>query len=107
MLRAARSTHQAMLGAVLRAPQAFFESTPTGRVLNRFSKDVDTIDSLIPDQLDIWMRTFWYTVNVLLICSVLTPMFILVLVPLTTVYWWVQVNRKSRVLVCVSLVPCL
>ncbi|XP_029933187.1 canalicular multispecific organic anion transporter 2 isoform X3 [Myripristis murdjan] len=58
MLRAAKYMHRNMLQRVLRAPQAFFESTPTGRVLNRFSKDVDTIDSHIPDNIDIWMRTF-------------------------------------------------
>ncbi|XP_037318942.2 ATP-binding cassette sub-family C member 3 isoform X4 [Pungitius pungitius] len=58
MLRAAKFMHCNMLQGVLRAPQAFFESTPTGRVLNRFSKDVDAIDSYIPDNIDIWMRTF-------------------------------------------------
>lgn len=94
-LKAARHTHLHMLQAILRAPQAFFQATPSGRVLNRFSKDVDTIDSLIPDNIDIWMRTFWYTVNVLLVCSVLTPMFLIVIVPLMLFYWWVQVNRNK------------
>ncbi|XP_061089118.1 ATP-binding cassette sub-family C member 3 isoform X4 [Conger conger] len=58
MLKAARSIHCSMLHAILRAPQAFFQATPTGRILNRFSKDVDTIDSHIPENIDIWMRTF-------------------------------------------------
>ncbi|XP_047673398.1 multidrug resistance-associated protein 1 isoform X3 [Tachysurus fulvidraco] len=58
MLKAAHFTHLHMLGAVLRAPPAFFESNPSGRVLNRFGKDVDTIDCLIPENVDIWMRTF-------------------------------------------------
>lgn len=95
MLRAARLTHRNMLCGVMRAPQAFFESTPTGRLLNRFSKDVDAIDSHIPDNIDIWMRTFWYTLNVLLICCALTPMFLIVIAPLTLFYWWVQVNRST------------
>lgn len=95
MLRAAKLTHNNLLQGVLRAPQAFFESNPTGRLLNRFSKDVDAIDSHIPDNIDIWMRTFWYTLNVLLICSALTPMFLIVIAPLMVFYWWVQVNRKQ------------
>ncbi|KAI4801094.1 hypothetical protein KUCAC02_000020 [Chaenocephalus aceratus] len=90
MLRAAKLIHCDLLQGVLRAPQGFFESTPTGRLLNRFSKDVDTIDNHIPDNIDIWMRTFWYTLTVLLICSALTPMFLLVIAPLTVFYWWVQ-----------------
>uniref|UniRef100_A0A668V3J0 ABC-type glutathione-S-conjugate transporter n=1 Tax=Oreochromis aureus TaxID=47969 RepID=A0A668V3J0_OREAU len=60
MLQAAKLTHRNLLQGVLRAPQGFFESTPTGRLLNRFSKDVDAIDSQIPDNIDIWMRTFWW-----------------------------------------------
>lgn len=95
MLRAAKLIHCDLLQGVLRAPQGFFESTPTGRLLNRFSKDVDTIDNHIPDNIDIWMRTFWYTLTVLLICSALTPIFLLVIAPLTVFYWWVQVNRTS------------
>ncbi|XP_077594389.1 ATP-binding cassette sub-family C member 3 isoform X1 [Stigmatopora nigra] len=90
MVWAAKLLHSNMLQGVLRAPQAFFESTPIGRLLNRFSKDVDSIDSQIPHQIDIWMRTFWYTLNVLLICSALTPFFLIVIVPLMVFYWWVQ-----------------
>lgn len=85
--------HEGMLCRVMRAPQTFFEGTPAGRLLNRFGKDVDTIDTHIPDNIDIWMRTFWYTLNVLLVCSVLTPMFLVVVTPLMLFYWWVQVNK--------------
>uniref|UniRef100_A0A8C3AF62 ATP-binding cassette, sub-family C (CFTR/MRP), member 3 n=1 Tax=Cyclopterus lumpus TaxID=8103 RepID=A0A8C3AF62_CYCLU len=103
-------THHNMLQGVLRAPQTFFESTPTGRILNRFSKDVDTIDSQIPDNIDIWMRTFWYTLNVLLICSALTPMFLIVIAPLMLFYWWVQrfyvaTSRQLKRLESVSRSP--
>ncbi|XP_037399860.1 canalicular multispecific organic anion transporter 2 isoform X3 [Pygocentrus nattereri] len=110
MLKAAHTTHLNVLHAVLRAPQAFFEATPSGRVLNRFSKDVDTIDTLIPENIDIWMRTFWYTVNVLLVCSALTPMFLIVIVPLMMFYWWVQrfyvaTSRQLKRLESVSRSP--
>ncbi|XP_047234005.1 ATP-binding cassette sub-family C member 3 isoform X2 [Girardinichthys multiradiatus] len=110
MLRAAKLTHRNMLQGVLRAPQAFFESTPTGRLLNRFSKDVDAIDSHIPDNIDIWMRTFWYTLNVLLICSALTPMFLIVIAPLMVFYWCVQrfyvaTSRQLKRLESVSRSP--
>uniref|UniRef100_A0A8D2ZP87 ATP-binding cassette, sub-family C (CFTR/MRP), member 3 n=1 Tax=Scophthalmus maximus TaxID=52904 RepID=A0A8D2ZP87_SCOMX len=90
--------------------RSFFESTPTGRLLNRFSKDIDTIDSHIPENIDIWMRTFWYTLNVLLICSVLTPMFLIVVAPLMVFYWWVQrfyvaTSRQLKRLESVSRSP--
>ncbi|TSK14589.1 Canalicular multispecific organic anion transporter 2 [Bagarius yarrelli] len=109
-VQAAHFTHLHMLSAVLRAPSLFFESNPSGRVLNRFGKDVDTIDCLIPENIDIWMRTFWYTVTVLVICSALTPMFFIVIVPLMMFYWWVQrfyvaTSRQLKRLESVSRSP--
>uniref|UniRef100_A0A7S4QNI1 ATP-dependent transporter ycf16 n=1 Tax=Alexandrium monilatum TaxID=311494 RepID=A0A7S4QNI1_9DINO len=43
-LRAARSTHRRMLQRVLRCPTAFFDRTPSGRVMNRFGEDQMTVD---------------------------------------------------------------
>ena len=39
--------HDEMLSSVLRSPMAFFDSTPAGRILNRFSKDMDESESTI------------------------------------------------------------
>jgi hypothetical protein len=47
-LRAATSLHDDAAAAVLRAPLAFFHTNPTGRVLNRFSKDQGAIDEQLP-----------------------------------------------------------
>ncbi|CAE6434018.1 unnamed protein product [Rhizoctonia solani] len=44
-LRASRILYERMLHAVMRSPSRFFDKTPSGRILNRFSKDIDTIDS--------------------------------------------------------------
>ncbi|XP_051774742.1 ATP-binding cassette sub-family C member 3 isoform X3 [Erpetoichthys calabaricus] len=110
MLQAAGMIHQQMLHSILRSPLGFFEATPSGRILNRFSKDVDTIDTHIPDNIDIWMRTFWYTVTVFLVCSALTPVFLIVIVPLMMFYWWVQrfyvaTSRQLKRLESVSRSP--
>eukprot|EP00929_Paragymnodinium_shiwhaense_P073107 TRINITY_DN37162_c0_g1_i1.p1 TRINITY_DN37162_c0_g1~~TRINITY_DN37162_c0_g1_i1.p1 ORF type:complete len:1471 (-),score=333.19 TRINITY_DN37162_c0_g1_i1:289-4701(-) len=42
--RAARRLHRGMFEAVLRAPMSFFQDTPQGRIINRFSKDMSEID---------------------------------------------------------------
>lgn len=40
--------HIEMLRGILRAPLLFFDITPTGRILARFSKDVDVMDTSLP-----------------------------------------------------------
>ena len=37
-LKASRTLHDGMLQSILRSPVSFFETTPLGRILNRFSK---------------------------------------------------------------------
>lgn len=49
--RAARLLHELLLEHVLKAPLQFFEVTPVGRILARFSKDMDILDTSLPSQI--------------------------------------------------------
>jgi ABC-type multidrug transport system fused ATPase/permease subunit len=40
--------HQEMLEHILMSTMAFFDTTPIGRIINRFSKDIDEIDLMVP-----------------------------------------------------------
>ncbi len=44
----AKKLHSNMLDHVIRSPMSFFDSNPSGRIVNRFSKDISFIDELIP-----------------------------------------------------------
>ena len=47
-LSAAALLHELQLHRVMRAPSRFFDTTPTGRVVQRFSKDIDIMDEVLP-----------------------------------------------------------
>lgn len=47
-IRCARGTHKYLLSAVLRWPMEIFDTTPTGRILSRFSNDIRVVDLTLP-----------------------------------------------------------
>lgn len=49
VLNASRGCHGAIVANLLRAPLSFFDTTPLGRVLNRLTKDVEAVDSVLPE----------------------------------------------------------
>lgn len=48
-----------LLSNVLRWPMELFDTTPVGRILNRFSKDVDTVDNVLPHVIRSWLMMFF------------------------------------------------
>jgi ATP-binding cassette subfamily C (CFTR/MRP) protein 5 len=97
-LRAATILHNGVFWKVTRAPMSFFDSTPTGRILNRFSKDQDQIDDLLPDSLLQALQYLLIVLSSLVLVSVLLPWFTLVLVPFFVLFWFfgMYYQRSAR-----------
>lgn len=51
MIQGAKKLHEMLLRNIMRVPQAFFDTSPLGRILNRFSKDLDAVDVMLPEIL--------------------------------------------------------
>jgi ATP-binding cassette subfamily C (CFTR/MRP) protein 1 len=85
-LKGAGSLHNRMLDSILRSTMQFFESTPSGRILNRFSKDVDATEKGIPDSFRRLLITCFQVLSSLVVISSVTPLFILPLVPIAVLY---------------------
>jgi ATP-binding cassette, subfamily C (CFTR/MRP), member 1 len=69
---------------------SFFDTTPLGRVLNRFSKDVDVVDTVLPMSMRFWLMMFFNTVGVIVTISYSTPIFLAVVLPLGIFYYFIQ-----------------
>lgn len=70
---------------------SFFEMTPVGRILNRFGKDLDVIDTLIAINFQAWMTCMLRVLAVPVIIGYSTPLFIAVIIPLGILYFVIQV----------------
>ena len=87
---ASKNIHRELLDKVMHKAMTFFDSNPTGRILNRFSSDIDTIDSTIPFQMDDMLNCMLEVMAILVIIVYTTPYFVLFLLPLAALYVLLQ-----------------
>lgn len=90
---ASQRLHASFLSTLLRCPMSFFETTPMGRIVNRFVKDMSTIDEAIPKSFEPFVTNLMVIFGTVLVISYSTPIFLLVLAPLSIFYLVTQVCR--------------
>ena len=88
---ASRTLHTNFLANVLHLPARFFDTTPTGRIINRFAKDVDTIDAAVPGNFNSFLATTCKILGGLTVIAMSTPLAITAFVPLFVLYFFIQV----------------
>ncbi|XP_006892780.1 PREDICTED: multidrug resistance-associated protein 6 [Elephantulus edwardii] len=84
--RASSLLFRKLLWDVARSPIGFFERTPVGNLLNRFSKETDTVDVDIPDKLRSLLTYVFGLLEVILVVVMSTPVAIVAILPLMLLY---------------------
>ncbi|XP_054363501.1 multidrug resistance-associated protein 1 isoform X3 [Mirounga angustirostris] len=87
---ASRRLHLDLLQNVLRSPMSFFERTPSGNLVNRFSKELDTVDSMIPQVIKMFMGSLFNVMGACIIILLATPIAAIIIPPLGLIYFFVQ-----------------
>ncbi|KAI4203953.1 MAG: hypothetical protein LQ348_001366 [Seirophora lacunosa] len=86
-LVASWTLHQRLLEAVTRAKFKFFDSTPSGQMMNRFSKDVEAIDQEVAPIAVGVVGCLTSVITIIILISVITPAFLIAAVFITGIYF--------------------
>ncbi|XP_028766437.1 ABC transporter C family member 13 isoform X1 [Neltuma alba] len=94
-LQAAIKVHNKMLGNLINAPVQFFDQTPGGRILNRFSSDLYTIDDSLPFIMNILLANFVGLLGIAVVLSYVQVFFLILLLPFWFIYSRLQFFYRS------------
>ncbi|XP_057321987.1 ATP-binding cassette sub-family C member 4-like isoform X1 [Microplitis mediator] len=72
-IHAGHKLHNNMLSNVLQGTMSFFHANPSGRILNRFSKDVGAMDELLPTAMLGALQIFFVMMGILVIVISVNP----------------------------------
>ena len=85
-LRAARVMYQQLTGAVISSPIVFFETTPSGRIINRFTSDTEQMDFQLLMMISQWINCVSSVVGALVLICIVNPWFLAALPGIAIIY---------------------
>ena len=109
-VKASRVIHENLLNRMIHSPMEFYDTNPIGRILNRFSTDIDCIDQAMPFTIDDLLNCAVEVLGVLVIVSYSTPWFLAAIFPLTVTYFilqrfYISTSRQLRRIEMISISP--
>ncbi|EZA61102.1 hypothetical protein DMN91_004524 [Ooceraea biroi] len=109
-VQAAIMMHKQLLRIIMRAKTIFFDTQPLGRIINRFSSDVYTIDDSLPFIANILLANLFGLIASVIVTAYGLPWIFLVLAPLVPIYHWIQnhyrlTSREVKRLSSITLSP--
>ncbi|KAG0084909.1 hypothetical protein BGZ92_009469 [Podila epicladia] len=95
IVKTANSMHDSAFKKVLYSPLSFFDTTPTGRIINRFSRDVDTLDNVLWSTLYEFTITIVTLLGTLVLIIVVFPWLTLAIVPILGLYYALSIYYRA------------
>ena len=72
---------------------SFFDTTPLGRILNRFSKDINTVDEVLTRSFSSFFNCFYSIIVTIIAIIIATPTFLIIIGPIAVFYVMIQVGN--------------
>jgi ABC-type multidrug transport system fused ATPase/permease subunit len=99
-----------MAFAIFRSPMSFFETTPSGRILNRFSSDIYRVDEVLARTFNMLFSNSARAIFTMVVISTSTPAFLLFVIPLSYIYlsyqkYYLRTSRELKRLDSVTRSP--
>ncbi|CDO94121.1 unnamed protein product [Kluyveromyces dobzhanskii CBS 2104] len=88
-IRASRKIFNLLLKNVLYAKLRFFDSTPIGRIMNRFSKDIESVDQELTPYMEGAFGSLIQCISTIVVIAYITPQFLLVAAIVMLLYYFV------------------
>ncbi|KAJ6893400.1 ABC transporter C family member 12-like isoform X3 [Populus alba x Populus x berolinensis] len=86
-LHASKRLHDAMLDSILRAPMLFFHTNPTGRIINRFAKDVGEIDRNVANSANNFLNLAWQLLSTFVLIGTVSTISLWAIMPLLILFY--------------------
>uniref|UniRef100_A0A8C7FJ75 Multidrug resistance-associated protein 4 n=1 Tax=Oncorhynchus kisutch TaxID=8019 RepID=A0A8C7FJ75_ONCKI len=101
LVKAAQSLHNRMFISLLRTPVRFFDINPIGRILNRFSKDIGQLDSMLPITFVDFSQLILQNIGVVAVAAAVMPWILIPVVPLLIIFlflrrYFLQTSRDVK-----------
>ncbi|KAG9061584.1 hypothetical protein KI688_007163 [Linnemannia hyalina] len=95
IIRTARKIHSEAFEKIIHAPLSFFDTNPLGRILNRFSKDVDALDNNLWMTLNDILYTLLIVMGSISMILIFFPSLSLLILPLAGLYYFFSGYYRS------------
>uniref|UniRef100_A0A182K842 Uncharacterized protein n=1 Tax=Anopheles christyi TaxID=43041 RepID=A0A182K842_9DIPT len=89
-VRASQNLHDSMFAGCVSTTMRFYDTNPSGRILNRFSKDMGSVDELLPKAMLDASQIILSLCGTLVVTVIVNPLFLVPLAVLSVVFWFVR-----------------
>ncbi|KAL9890469.1 probable multidrug resistance-associated protein lethal(2)03659 [Glossina fuscipes] len=109
-MKASTNLHNAMFRGITQAAMYFFNTNPSGRILNRFSKDMGQIDEILPSVMIDVIQIFLSLFGIVLVIAVVNPLVLLPTLLLAIIFYnlrtfYLKTSRNVKRLEAITRSP--